>query len=189
MFREPDDLGRIHRLSLIANYQSLITNHFPMKPITVTQRFEVPAPQAWSLISDLEGAPQRIEGIKKIEILTNGPAGRGTRFRETRVVFGREHSEEMEITEWSPPRSYVLECDSCGCHYRSTMSVRPDGNGSVVEMNFEAQGMSFFAKLFGWLMGPMMAKQCRKAFEKDLGDLKRAAEAGNGSAAAAAPAV
>ena len=157
-----------------------------MKPIAVSQRFNAPASQVWSLISDFENAPQRIEGIKKIEMLTNGPVGRGTRFRETRVMFGKEHSEEMTVTEWSPPRSYVLECESCGCHYRSQVSVRPEGgNASTVEMTFEAKGISFLAKVFGGLMGPMMAKQCRKAFEKDLDDLKRAAEAGSGGSAVA----
>jgi hypothetical protein len=157
-----------------------------MKPINVTQRFDAPASAVWSLISDIENPPQRIDGIRKIEMLTNGPVGRGTRFRETRVMFGREHSEEMTITEWSPPRSYVLECDSCGCHYRSQMSIRPDGNGSILEMTFEARGVSFLAKICGTLMGPIMAKQCRKALAKDLGDLKRAAESGNGSAVIAA---
>lgn len=157
-----------------------------MKPITITQRFEVPASTVWSLMSDMENAPQRIEGIKKLEILTARPVGRGTRFRETRVVFGKEHSEEMEITEWSPPRSYTVECESCGCHYRSTISIRPDGNGSIAEMVFEAKGVSFLAKFFGAIMGGMMAKQCRKAFEKDFADLKRAAESGDGSSAAAA---
>ncbi len=156
-----------------------------MKPITVTQRFETPASQTWAIITDLANAPQRIEGITKLEILTPGSVGRGTRFRETRIMFGKEHSEEMEITEWSPPRSYVVECESCGCRYRSTISVRSDGNGSVVEMTFEAKGISFLAKVFGALMGPMMAKQCRKAFAKDFQDLKRAAESGDDSAVAA----
>ena len=67
------------------------------------------------------------------------------------------------------------------------MSVRPDGNRSIVEMKFEATPVSILAKVVA-LRAPLMAKQCRKAFEKDLDDLKRAAESGAGGAAVAAAA-
>jgi hypothetical protein len=156
-----------------------------MTTIATSAHFSAPPERVWSVLSDFEHAAGRIEAIRKIEILTPGPVGKGTRFRETRMMFKKEATEEMEITEWVPPRRYVLECESCGCHYRSAVSCTPEENGTRVEMSMEAKPLSFAAKILGALMGWMMAGACRKAFEKDLSDLKRHVEGGATAPAAA----
>lgn len=49
-------------------------------------------------ISDLEHAAERIGAIKEIEMLTDGPVGKGTRWRETRLMFGKECTESPNST-------------------------------------------------------------------------------------------
>jgi hypothetical protein len=137
-----------------------------------------PPAVVFNAVSDFANSPQRISGIKAVEILTPGPVGKGTRFRETRMMFGKQASETMTVADWNPPRSYTLECQSCGCHYRFTVACAPDGASphTAVEMSFESQPVTFMAKLFSPL-GKLMMGACRKAFEKDIADLKRSVEA------------
>lgn len=144
--------------------------------VTTTRRIAAPRERVFSALTDFANGPQRISAIKRCEMLTTGQVGKGTRFRETRVMFGKEATETMEIVEWNPPKSFTLGAESCGCRYRSTISCKAEGDGTIVEMSFAAQPLTFFAKLFSPL-GKLMAKSFRKAFEKDLDDLDRSLRA------------
>ena len=59
--------------------------------------------RVFALFTDLAHAPDNIRAIKKLELLTPGPMCMGTRFRETRVMFGKEATEEMEVIERTRP--------------------------------------------------------------------------------------
>ena len=144
-----------------------------MASVTASRHFDAPPDKVWHLLSDIEHAADRIEAIQRVEILNEGPVGQGTRFKETRIMFGKEATEEMEITEWNPPTHYTLECESCGAHFKSIVSCKPDHDGTLVEMSMDARPMSFMARLMSPLSALMM-KSCRKAFEKDLDDIKNA---------------
>ena len=54
--------------------------------VTVIQRVEAPVEKTFAVYSDVTNAAGRIKGIRKIELLTPGPVGVGTKFRETRVM-------------------------------------------------------------------------------------------------------
>ena len=130
---------------------------------------------AWSVITDLDGAEARITAIKKMEILTAGEFGVGTRFRETRVMMGREAIEEMEVVEFDPPRSYVVAAHSCGSEYRTTMYVKPDGDGAVVGMDFQSTPVTLLAKCMGFMIF-LMAGPMKKMIESDFDDIQKACE-------------
>lgn len=149
-----------------------------MKPMSVSVSINAPAARVFEAVTDLHGAPSRISAIKRMEVLTDGPTRVGTKFRETRVMFGREASETMEITAMEPGRSYVTEAGSHGCRYRSELSVRSEGSGSSLTMTFEGTPLTLGAKVMGAIMGPMMSGSMRKMIEQDLNDIKRAVESG-----------
>ncbi|MCH8822853.1 MAG: SRPBCC family protein [Planctomycetes bacterium] len=143
---------------------------------TATKHFKAPPEIVWEVMSDLENAADRIDAIVKLEILTEGPVGQGTRFKETRIMFKKEATETMEITSWNPPNSYTTEADGCGCHYTSVITCEKDGDGTLVTMSFEAEAMSAFGKIMSALTGWMMKSVCAKAFDKDLENLKNFVE-------------
>lgn len=103
-------------------------------------------------------------------MLTEGGAGVGTRFSETRVMFGKEATEEMEVKEFDAPNSYSIGCESCGCRYHTEFRFEPKGEGTDVTVTFEATPISWFAKLTSILFRPML-KMCMKAVVKDLDDI------------------
>lgn len=148
-----------------------------MKPIVVTRSIAAPPQRVWESITDFEHAADRISGIKSCEVLTDGPVGVGTRFRETRAMFGKEATEEMEIVEFEPPSHYTVQADSCGMHYRSEMRVAPDGGGSRLEMHMGGTPTTTMAKLMSPIMGRLFAGAARKAIAKDLDDIAAHCEA------------
>lgn len=138
----------------------------------VDERIELPPERVFAAAADFANAPARISGIVRVEMLSEGPVGIGTRFRETRRMFGKEAVEEMTVIAFEPGRSYVLGAENHGCRYRSEIRVEPDGQGSRITMSFAGEPLTFFAKVMGFLMKPMM-KSLAKTCGKDLSDLKR----------------
>ncbi len=146
-----------------------------MGKIEVAVDIEAPVEKVFALFTDFAKVDQRIDGIKKLELLTSGPIGKGTQFRETRVMMGKEATEEMEITDFQPNESYRVEADSCGAHYTTDYKFDSNGNSTNVTMSFEGTPVTFAAKLLSPAM-LLMAKTLRKCLEDDLACLKRVAE-------------
>jgi len=146
-----------------------------MSEINVKKQIEAAPDRVFALITDLENAPSRVKGIEKLELLTDGPVGVGTKFRETRIMFGREATEDMEITAFDPPRSYEVGAESHGCRYHTVITVAPAGSGSEIEMRFTATPLTMAAKMMAVAFKPMM-NTLVKCLEADLDDLKAAAE-------------
>ena len=146
-----------------------------MKPVTVETVIAAPPTHVFALFTDLRGAPGRVRGIQSLELLTDGPVGKGTRFRETRVMFGKASSETMEILSFEPGRSYSVGAHSCGTRYLTTFDFEPVAGGTRVRMSFqgtpEALPARLLAPLFGFMTGAV-----RKAVEADMADLKTACE-------------
>lgn len=142
-----------------------------MGMISVTKVIDAPPDRVFDVFSDLRTAPERIAAITRIEVLTDGPIGVGTRWRETRVMFRREATETMEITAFDPPHSYTALANSCGCRYEFTFRFEPQNGGTKVTAEFDWRAQSFLAKLFS-PMFRLMASTCVKAIDQDLSDLK-----------------
>lgn len=138
-------------------------------------------------ISDLEHASERVRAIQKVEVLTDGPMAKGTRWRETRTMFGKECTEEMEITAFDAPNGYEVGADNCGCHYETRFSLRPEGDETVVEMSFRAIPTSLKGRLM-MPMGFLMQGMMKKMVLQDLNDLKAHVEGGTAPGASAQPA-
>ena len=130
------------------------------------------APEAvFDIIADIENSAARIEGIEKIEMLTEGSVCVGTKWRETRLMMKKEAVEKMEITAFERPSYYTVYCDSCGCDMEWTMSVEPRGDGSTLTLDMMSKARTSMAKLMaplGWLMSGMM----KKCVVKDLDNIK-----------------
>ena len=148
-----------------------------MPSISISKHIDAAPSRTFAVFSDFPNAPALIRGIKKLELTTPGPVRQGTRFKETRVMFGKEATEEMEIVEFEPGKSYAFACESCGAYFHSRFTFAPEGSGTRVELRLETQARSLFAKLMSPLTG-LMLKQVVKACEQDVEDLRKACEGG-----------
>lgn len=125
--------------------------------------------------SDVNTWVEVVPAITKIELLTDGPVGVGTRFRETRKMFGKEATEEMEFLEYESPERYVLGAESHGCRYRTEFRFEPVPEGTRLVMDFGAEPLTTGAKVMAFLMKPMMRKMADMC-AKDLDAIKAKVE-------------
>jgi uncharacterized membrane protein len=145
------------------------------KSITINATRE----RVFEVCSDLRNAPSRIPEITGIEVLGDGPIGKGTRWRETRLMFGKEHTELLEMAEFRPPEFYAVTAHNCGTDYFTTFDFKADGpETTTVTFAFEGVPTTFVAKLASAIMAPMMKKALMKCIASDLANLKRACESG-----------
>jgi hypothetical protein len=124
---------------------------------------------------DIPRWPEVISSIDRVEMLTPGPVAVGSRFRETRRMFGREATEEMTVTELAPPEHFVLTAENHGTRYRAEHLLAQADSATRLTLVFSGEPASLLARIMsplGWLMSGHLKKQ----LEADLDDLKRAAE-------------
>ena len=58
-----------------------------MATVKVSDHFTAPIEKVFRYFSDVEHAPAHVSGIKRIDMLTTGPIGLGSRWRETRETL------------------------------------------------------------------------------------------------------
>lgn len=143
--------------------------------ITVEKQISAPPEKVFALASNFATMSERVPGIKRVEMLTEGPVRVGTKFKETRIMFGKEATETMEVTAFDPPRSYSLGCNSCGCVYDSRLDFAPNAGGTKINMTMTMTAQSFFAKLMSPL-AKLFAGTMKKCFDGDLEAIRKAAE-------------
>ena len=81
----------------------------------------------------------------------------------------------MEVTAFERPRRYALGCENHGCRYHSELLFTSVDGGTDVEMRFQAEPLTGFAKVMSFLMKPMM-KGVTKCLDQDLEDIKKSLE-------------
>ncbi|MFF5639560.1 SRPBCC family protein [Streptomyces sp. NPDC012825] len=144
--------------------------------VVVERRVATSPGRVWETITDLPDLPRVLTGVRKVEVLTPGGFGVGTRWRETRRTLGREATEEMTVTACEPPDRYVTVADSHGTHHVSELTLTPDGTGStVLRMTFSARPAHGRAPgAVGRLLARFGAKAVARALAKDLSDVANA---------------
>jgi hypothetical protein len=147
-----------------------------MASFSVTKTMKAPLETVFDVATDLGRAAERIRGIESVAILTPGPMGPGTRWRETRKMMGHQSTETFEVIAFDPPRSYSFGCETCGSYMRSTFRFEPNGDATDVELEVGMEARTLFAKLMSPLGNLMFGKTMRKCLDDDLEDIKRAAE-------------
>ena len=148
-----------------------------MTTVTVSSRINAPVARVFGQFTDLEHATSHVSGIKKIEVLTQGPFQLGTRWRETREVLGRPDSAEMEVTSFERDRTYTITHHKAGIRIDTVFSFEPTdgGSGTKVSIEFELDTGAFPPGLltpFSWAI----AGKVRDVLGHDLADLKTSVE-------------
>lgn len=146
-----------------------------MPRVTVSQSVAAPPAEVFAACADFAGAPGRIAEIIRVELLTPGPVGVGTRFRETRKLFGKEATETMEVVAFDPPRGYELRAASGGNEYHTRFAFVPDGAGTRVDAEFHARPARWWAWGFVPLMY-LMGGVIRRCLAGDLDQIRAAVE-------------
>lgn len=125
----------------------------------------------FAFIGDVNHFSEVMSNVVRSEQITDGPVGLGTRFRETRLIQGREATAEIEVTGYEPPRHYSATSVTNGITVTYHYTFTPEKAGTRVNLQAEAT-TSGLKKL----MLPLVISFMKKADGDHLQQLKAAVE-------------
>jgi carbon monoxide dehydrogenase subunit G len=137
---------------------------FIMTTTIIRRMINAPVDKVFNTVSDIRQFSKAIPHIKKVEFLSDSKIGKGTRFRETRLMKGRESITELEVTEFVENERVQMVADSHGTVWDTVFLVKSIGNQIELTLNMEARSYKIFAKL----MTSLMKGVIQKAVEKDM---------------------
>lgn len=141
----------------------------PMSTLTVSTLVSAPLERVFEVYTQIDKAAERIPDITALEVLSEGPFGVGTRWRETRVMFKKEATEEMWVSAIDAPHSYSVDAESHGMHYSTLFSFTPEGDGTRVTWAFSGTALTLGTKIMAPIFGVLMKGTMKKCM---LGDLE-----------------
>jgi len=145
---------------------------------SLTQHIHASPEKVWSVISDIPGSAATLSGIDSIQMLSEGPYGEGTRWKETRTMMGRSETVEMWVAQADPPRSTTVKALQGGADYTSRFSLAERDGGTDLTLTFGADVVkpTVFSKITMALFGKIGMSMTRKALAKDLAEIAAKAE-------------
>lgn len=149
----------------------------------IVRMIDAPVDVVFDAVADASNFSEAVPDIVRVEFLGDSRVGVGTRFRETRVMRGREASTVLEVTEYVRNERVRLVADAGGTVWDSLFTVAGvgEGDGGVgegvrtrLELVMEARPYRVMARL----MVPLMRRVVAKAVEGDMDAVKGWCEGG-----------
>ncbi|HEX5724755.1 MAG TPA: SRPBCC family protein [Longimicrobiaceae bacterium] len=128
-----------------------------------------PPERVFRALTDLDAASVWMPNLVGIEKLFEGEVKVGSEWRETRKMFGKEATEQFEVTELEPPRRVGLRVDgtkgsSRKGEYLFRYDLHPRDGGTDVRLHTEIRGQG----RVGMLIGKLLKGAFKSAVAKDL---------------------
>lgn len=90
--------------------------------------------EVFDFITDPTNAPRVVSSVTRMEQITPGPIGVGTRYHETRLMNGKEAQAELEIARFEPPSDYAMRNETNGIETIYHYTFTPDQSGTRVDL-------------------------------------------------------
>ena len=146
-----------------------------MATINVSGDIAAPVETVFAMFTDIEHGPNRVSGIKSIDMMTFGDFRLGTKWRETREVLGRLDDADMEITTFERNRSYTITHHKAGVRIDTVFAFEPAGSSTRVSIEFALHPQGLPPALLSPLEWAIAGK-VRDVLNADLLDLKQTIE-------------
>src|SRR5436853_553329 len=93
-----------------------------------------PIEKVFDFASDLNNASKFLPNVTKTQMLTEGGMRTGAKFREWRVMNGKERSADIEIVEHKRPEVHAARAAMMGLCATYTFRFFPEGARTRVEL-------------------------------------------------------
>ena len=127
--------------------------------------------EVFDFITTADNAPKVVSSVKSMVKLTEGPVRVGTRYRETRLMQGKEQSAELEVVAHEPNQKYAMKNTTEGIETVYSYTIRPEANGTRVDLVCEVKAGGVKK-----LMLPLVVSILKKEDGDHLQRLKKAME-------------
>ncbi len=143
-----------------------------MTQTTVTRQINAPIEKVFSTVADINKFSQVIPHIIDVEYLTEQKIGKGTRFKETRLMKGKRATTELEVTEYVENQHVRLVSDAGGTIWDTIFTVKPEKGHTELTMVMQAKPYKFLSKL----INPLIKGMIEKAITSDMDAVKEYCE-------------
>ena len=163
-----------------------------MSTVAVTRLIDAPVADVWRIFTDLSSRCDWLHTVTRVDLLTAGPFGAGTIWRETRTMpDGGEITEEFRVRECEAPEWFVVASPGIGADYRMTYTFRPivagrHLGGTTLTVVQDGAPTAAGGRFIALVLGGLAARTVEGALRRDLDDLAAAAESSCTDAEAAA---
>jgi Polyketide cyclase / dehydrase and lipid transport len=152
--------------------------------VTVTRTVQAPAHAVWEVFADLPGRGAWHSDVDAVELLTPGPFGPGTRWRETRRAAV---TEEFVVAAAEPGRSCTITLAGAGASNRLTYTFTPIELGAhrgsaTVSAVYEGRTQGLTNRFLAFFLGGLDARTIEGALRGDLDALAAACQTGGRAA-------
>jgi hypothetical protein len=130
-------------------------------------------PDVFTFLSNPLNLPKWQSMIAKIEPVTPGTVGVGSKFKVAAEMLGRKIDGLMEITTFAPPDKFGFTNQAGPLQVTVTVTLKSVGTGAKIALHAEGNPGGFFKIAEG-----VMAGQVKSQMEANLARLKAVLEAG-----------
>lgn len=162
-----------------------------MSTVAVTRFIDAPVSHVWQVFTDLPARVGWLSTVTAVEVVTTGPFGVGTVWRETRTIpDGTRVTEEFRVEQADPPGRFRVTSPGIGADYRTTYTFTPVEVGrhrgrTLATVVQEGAPTAAYGRFLALVFGGLAARTVEGALRQDLTDLATVAVRSGGSAAAA----
>jgi uncharacterized protein YndB with AHSA1/START domain len=140
---------------------------------TLSEQIAAPKEKVFAALTDFSTVGQWMKGFVRIDRIKGEGFNTGDVWRETRKMFGREATEEFEVTGLVPNKEIRLYIDgtkgsSKKVVYNFQYLLEDKDGGTLLTLNGEVMGMKGFAGF----MFKLFKGVFKKALLKDIRDMK-----------------
>ncbi len=142
--------------------------------IATTRSIDASVVRVFQTLASVENFSKAVEGITNIEFLTEQKYGVGTRFRETRLMHGKEASTELEVTELVENQHVRIVSDAGGTVWDTVFTVGREPSSEVTQMTMRMDVRPY--RTISKLITPMILKMVQTAVISDMDAVKQFCE-------------
>jgi carbon monoxide dehydrogenase subunit G len=105
----------------------------------LAKQINAPARTVWNILTDIAGYGDLLAGGATVEMLTDGPYGAGTRWRETRTILGFPVTTEAWVAEAVPGKSTTFASIMAGAETALEFTLEENAEGTLLTARFAAE--------------------------------------------------
>lgn len=132
-----------------------------------------PIAEVFDFVADERNEPRFNPRMSRVQKITQGPIGRGTRFSAEMTSMGRPAAMIIEFTDYDRPRKLTSETRLSSMEIRGTLFFEPTAGGTLMRWRWDMRPRGLLKAI-----GPLIASLGRRQEETIWAGLKRCLEAG-----------
>jgi carbon monoxide dehydrogenase subunit G len=131
--------------------------------IDLSTLVDKPIEDVFAFIGNLNNMPKWNITVRRVEQITPGDMGVGTKFKSVGKMLGRSIEGEMQITAYEPDTKLGVQMNAGPALVNMTISFQTVGTGTEVSLNAQSNPGGLFK-----LAEPVMRRRVKSIMEENL---------------------